>query len=377
MGISTFINHLTWGITYHNMLNKQHDLEKNIITWIHDYFNNYKEIAHTWPDTLTEKKWLAILYKPYIKQKKKTNCYIFNRHILNQCLVETPYLMTCTVIFLGIYYHNISITLAFSWLGVSQFMITASQGLSKNGEFKKLCISSQKKITSLLNDIKERASPTIQYATMILPSSYHIALHHNNHATFKLQPGIYPIIAPNGTGKSTLFDTIIAFDRLSTFNTHPAIIALKNNIPKNQMRIIYPQATIIEALGNLNNQISGPFKDPHENSFEILHKKLLLLLPHHIANQWLERLRILNTALNSREHKTLSAGERVILSCARCWFSWEPHIKLLLIDEGDTTLDQLNKKLLYDTLQYLKEKVSVLIISHDLPAELISSATLD
>lgn len=371
LALSTFINQFSWGNAFNTLLFNQSQSEKKLINWIHDYFISYKEISKTWPNVIKNDAWFSHIYQHYADQKKKITFYIFKRNLLAQCLVEAPYLITSTAVFFGIYYNELSLSLAFAWLGMSQFMITASQGISKNSELKKTRYDNHKKIEALLHDIKQTSSPIKPSLTnpqkINVRENYNIKLQDGHKVTFSLCPGIYPITGTNGSGKSTLLDTIINFDRLSTLNQNASLLLLKNTINQNQIRIIDPNSTIIECLDDFTYQITGPLETNDAKKIaELLYKNLSCSLPPNLANQWVTCLFRLNAAFNARKPKELSSGEKILLSFARFWYSWQEDIKLLIIDECDSPLDQVNKKLFFDTLHFLKAKLAIFIVSHNI-----------
>ena len=368
VAVSAYLNQLSWGNAFNTLLAEQSQAEKTLITWAHDYFKSYKEISKTWSASITDRSWFIAIYKSYANQKEKVNTYIFKRNIIAQFLVEMPYLITSTAVFFGIYYNKLSLPFAFAWLGISQFMITAAKGLSKNGELKKIRYDSEQKIDSLLYDVK-KAPPTRRHTSAIDPcKTYTVKLQNGGFISFKLSPGIYPILGDNGAGKSTFLNTIAGFDRLATLNQDATVLLLKSVLSDQQIRIIDAQSHIIECLGDFTHQLSGPLQShSQDNILDTLHKQLLHVLSPDLAKQWIERLSNLNTTFNARVSKELSAGEKILLSFGRFWFSWHKAIKLLLIDEADSALDPSNRKLFSETLQQLQATLTILVVSHASP----------
>ena len=365
VAVSAYLNQLSWGQAFNTLLTQQSHAENHLITWVHDYFKSYKEISKTWPAPIHDRSWLTAIYRAYANQKKKVNAYIFKRTILAQLLIEMPYLITSTAVFFGIYYNKLSLPFAFAWLGLSQFMITAAKGLSKNGELKKTRQDSLEKLNTLLHDIKKPAPMIDKAAITDRHHCYRIPLQNGDHVTFTLTPGLYPIRGSNGAGKSTLLDTIAGFDRLATLHKNSSIRLLKKTLANDQIRIIDPQACIIDCLGSFENQLNGPFAmNVQTRIFSTLYHQLLLILSPSLATQWRDCLFRLSTTFNARTQKELSSGEKILLSFGRLWLSWQDSIKLLIIDECDSALDAHNKKLFFDTLHELQQKLTILMVSH-------------
>lgn len=189
---------------------------------------------------------------------------------------------------------------------------------------------------------------------MTLLTANKIALKYENHIVFKdlsfsLNAGDFLcIVGPNGCGKSTLLKCLIGQIKLSsgklTFdkNFHQNQIGYMPQNPK--FNDAFPASVYeIVASGSLNRT------------------KLFESYPK-------ERIEVAMKALNIQKlakskFSKLSGGQRQKVLLARAIVASE---ELLILDEPSNNLDYHSKQEFYETLKKLNEKLTIIMVTHDL-----------
>ena len=92
---------------------------------------------------------------------------------------------------------------------------------------------------------------------------------------------------------------------------------------------------------------------------------MIKLLDERLANQWMKIFLSLEWNFINRKEKLLSSGEKIILSFARFFASWDRNVKLLIIDECDSFLDKVNREFFIEAVSCICLHMAVYISSHD------------
>ena len=158
------------------------------------------------------------------------------------------------------------------------------------------------------------------------------------------------IVGPNGGGKSTLLKLMLALlqptsGKIELFGKHPADVRLKiGYMPQyHQLDAAFP-ATAYEVIRMGRLGIRSSARRDREIIFSIM-----------------DELGI--SALAEKKFSSLSGGQRQRVLIARA-LSCEP--ELLLLDEPTANIDPGAEEQFYATLAHLRERMTVLTVSHDL-----------
>ena len=189
---------------------------------------------------------------------------------------------------------------------------------------------------------------------MTLLTANKIALKYENHIVFKdlsfsLNAGDFLcIVGPNGCGKSTLLKCLIGQIKLSsgklTFNKtfHQNQIGYMPQNPK--FNDTFPASVYeIVASGSLNRiKLFEPYPKEHIDT----------------------AMKALNIQkLAKSKFSKLSGGQRQKVLLARAIVASE---ELLILDEPSNNLDYHSKQEFYETLKKLNEKLTIIMVTHDL-----------
>ncbi|MCK9152470.1 metal ABC transporter ATP-binding protein [Methanobacterium alcaliphilum] len=159
------------------------------------------------------------------------------------------------------------------------------------------------------------------------------------------------IIGPNGGGKSTLLQIILGLIK----PTSGYVEVLGESPEKSRNFVGYlPQHTHFETDFPINvfeTVLMGRYKDVFKGYNEN-DKKIVL--------KWLENLDIHH--LKDRQIERLSGGQMQRVFLARA-LAREP--KILLLDEPTSSIDPKTQNSFYDLLQDIREKMAVVLVSHD------------
>ena len=150
------------------------------------------------------------------------------------------------------------------------------------------------------------------------------------------------IIGPNGGGKSTLLRLLMGF-----LKPQSGLIKIFNQNPLDA-----------RALIGYVPQVSKT-----DRAFPITLEEIVFLGGNEKADEWIERLGL--SSHRKKRFGELSSGlaQRVLL--ARALVS---NPKLLLLDESTANIDPISAKTILDILSSLKEKTTILFVTHDLGA---------
>ena len=286
------------------------------------------------------------------------------RDLLAQILVELPFLVNTSIVIIGVYNGVLSITQMFVWIGLSQFMINASNAYVENKVNKQQIAILLKQTQSILDSIE------INIPQKIIKNHNHhnpiaqVVMCDGSVNTLSLNPGIYHLQGGNAAGKSTLINMLLGYERKSYHFENINLNQLIHAIIQSNVRIIERDAVLFECFNDFNSQICGPFKDCNFRWNTVVTQTLNELLPNDLARTWLKIFLHIEKEYIYRENKIMSSGERIILSLMRFFFSWNNAVNLLIIDECDSFLDNEKRKLFIQTITELSSKIAVYISVH-------------
>ena len=161
------------------------------------------------------------------------------------------------------------------------------------------------------------------------------------------------VVGPNGAGKSTLFKVVAGVlpptaGEVNIFGSRPLGHVCIAYIPqRSQVDWSFPVSVADVVMMGRSAKL-GPLNWPHKKDWEHVHRAL-------------ETVEILNLA--SRQISQLSGGQQQRMFIAR---ALAQEAELMLMDEPLTGLDTPAQEGLLDLLDDSKEKVTVMVATHDL-----------
>lgn len=339
---------------------KTNSYKMKLLNWLEQYFASFREISKNWPSTVIS-SWKNSIYESYFTAKKKQLVFYLYRDLLSQLLVELPFLLNTSLVIIGVYYDYLSLTQLFVWVGYSQFMIDASNAYLENRVNKEQLATLISLTNGILIDFVPAPCKEVISSRGAQASFAEITMRDGTVNSLSLKSGIYPILGGNGSGKTTLMNIILGYERQYEFANNQ-LAQLTTAVTKETTRVIEREAIIFASLNDLDSQIAGPVM---VNWQLLIRKSSEQLLGTHLAKQWMNIFRALEKAYDSRQEKTMSSGEKVILSFMRFFFSWNREVNLLIIDECDAFLDQKKQRLFMETVKQLAHSMAVYITCHD------------
>ena len=177
---------------------------------------------------------------------------------------------------------------------------------------------------------------------------------------FEINKGdVLGILGKNGSGKSTLLDIISGVTSPISGKVLVDKVDIKLNYEKWQEKIIYlSQKNLLIENTLLSNITLG------EKINEIDQKKLDYSLKisnfYNSLNDFPDKL---NTQLGGNNFK-LSGGQQKKIQIARCFYQIDERKKLIILDEPTENLDLTTKNIFFKNLKNLKEKFTIILISH-------------
>ncbi|MCK5818146.1 MAG: ATP-binding cassette domain-containing protein [Psychromonas sp.] len=363
-----FLNQYLWGnkVDKHLADNERH--KRSIMTWIDEYFRSFREINRIWPKAIKTQHWAKQILSNFARSKEKLVNYFLIMNSTSQLLVEIPFIAITGFIILEVYWQQISLALAFAWFGIAQFILQASQGLAKNIELKKNYQAQYNEIDTFFSAFSAPAKRLItakvdDHADNI----YEFTLQNKSIIRLSTHAGIQLIDAPNGAGKTTLLDTLLDYDRHASFHQTKVLQAYKMAVLAQEIKLIDRKCVVFHALSCFSQQITGPEQKISLNACcRQIKQHLEIFCTPSVSEIWVTRLQQLGDAYDKRSEKSLSTGEKVLLSWARNWFAWQDNVRILIMDECDAVLDRDNQALLYKTLIQLAEHIAIYMVSHTL-----------
>ena len=163
------------------------------------------------------------------------------------------------------------------------------------------------------------------------------------------------IYGPIGRGKTTILNVIMGFCEIQNGNIFMGNIN-QRDIPLEEWRknIIYlPQHPVLFNKTLLENLTYGTNKT--ENDLQ----PIIDLVGY---NNWIKQFPNGLQSVAGFGGKQFSGGQKQIIGLCRCLLNPRP---IVLLDEPTSSLDKVGKEVVYKLLGKLKEKCTVVVVSHD------------
>ncbi len=164
------------------------------------------------------------------------------------------------------------------------------------------------------------------------------------------------IVGPSGSGKSTLIDIILKFrtpDRGHIFLDNTDINQIKSNSYRSLFGYV-PQDPFLFNETIKNNILWAKDK--------ISKKDIDILLKETFCNEFIKNFREKEKKIAGERGLNISGGQRQRLALARA-LAIEPQI--LILDEPTSSLDKISKNYVLNSINNLRGKVTIIIITHD------------
>lgn len=337
-----------------------------ILHWVDQYFSSYREISKNWPD-MAHGSWKEEIYHSYFFAKKNQTAFYLYRDVVAQILTELPFLLNTSIVILGVYYDYLSVSQLFVWVGFSQFMINASNAFLENRIFRKQLATLNEEACSILDSFGSTISQKVPIPNGRGLVDSHcdltLVMQDGTINQLSLVPGVYQIKGENGSGKSTLMNMVLGYERGSYDFNNKNFASFLNQLRPEQLRVIDREPIIFECLADFNNQICGPAKN-QKRWEETIYYAISQLLSRDLAGEWMKVFISLEAEYHFRQDKSMSSGEKVVLSLMRFFSSWESKVHVLIIDECDSFLDRQKKDLFIKTVMELARHMAVYIGCH-------------
>ena len=344
-------------------------LKQHVMNWSDQYFSGYHEISKNWEPSVYA-SWHKHVYKTLYQGKHKLSLYYAARDLVCQCLVELPFILNTVLIILAVYWRYLSIAQLFVWIGMSQFIMTASNALAKN----KIMVRKVDILEGLADDIicifsiaeSSLGSHPSHDRQGVINELASLDIHFQDGTLNKLSlsPGLHQIKGGNGSGKTTLLDQIKGFNRSESMIYSEHIKYFIFNANKKNIRMIERNAVVFDGLPSFTRQIMGPLSGAEEPWIERIEQNMAMFVTTPVLKAWTQILGDLQAKYDGIEGYQLSSGERIILSFARAWFYWDAAVQLVLIDECDGFLDVTKRALFMETIRLVSIKLPVFMVSH-------------
>ncbi len=340
--------------------------------WLNQYFQAYREISINWQND-TMANWSKSVYKEFYNTNKRTLKFQLLRDVIAQFLVEVPFLLNTAMVIIGVYWDYLSISQMFVWVGIAQFVISASNAYLENrinrDQKHTLIIKIQEIYDCFCNNsgtLKiSMSSATLDPQTRKTNEPVHITMLDGTRNQLGYKPGIYPIKGRNGSGKSTLLNIILQYERLIHNDQYEQIAGYFSKDLTNTVRIIERNAVIFSALQDFDHQIFGPNFPYKKNSIKQIDTTLKSLLLPMTGYKLIKIFKALKEKYYTRSEQQFSSGEKVLLSLMRMLAHWSDNVKLIIVDECTAFLDQDIKRSFMECLEQLSRHVAVYICTHE------------
>lgn len=345
---------------YHQEINEN---KASTLAWINQYFKAYREISFNWPGQINP--WINSTYNALYASKKNFILAQLLRDVAAQLMVELPFIVNTSIVIVAVYWRYLSITQMFVWIGLSQFVISASNAFLENK-------ANQAKRNALINELDKIALSFKDKNEQILTDEYfanvevfQVRLQDNTINQLGFKPGIYHIKGSNGSGKTTLLNSIMGYERKVDVHNHIILKQKLTNIAKDNIRVIEREPIIFSSLKTFNEQILGP-EYTHSIHWEIvLQKKIKGFLSTHLLNDLSKFFTKVEDKFHDRGNGNFSSGERILISLMRVLTSWDRTVSILVVDECTAFLDAEIRDLFLQCLAELSTKTSVYLSTHE------------
>lgn len=339
-----------------------HDAKSKTVRWISEYFQSFRETGFNWQDQI--KNWSVSSYKHLYQSRKRLIKLQLLRDLFAQLLVEIPFVVNTGIVILGVYYNYLTITELFIWVGLSQFMINASNAFLENRahlEKRKILLSKIEESTCAFTTNEAKNI----HISRNKPEVINVKLLDDTVNSISLEPGIYHIKGTNGSGKSTVLNSIIGYERLIEINNHQQIKRMLSSVTTANIRVIEREPTIFNDLVEFNQQILGPELSKSLHWQSLLTVKTKYLFTTQLHHELQKTFKQIEAKFYRREFKQFSSGEKILISYMRTLASWDKDISILVVDECTAFLDTKMRALFLQCLCQLSDRVSVYITTHE------------
>ncbi len=342
-----------------------HDNREKVLGWVNQFFRGYKEIAFNWFGQVNA--WVNSVFAAYYQSKRTLIITQLKRNILSQLLVEVPFIINTSLVIIAVRLNHLSVTQMFVWVGISQFVINATNAFLEyqvNTVRKKLLINKLQVISAAFAVQLENVLPEINAFGHPM-EEVAITLQDNSLNYLSLKPGIYHVQGKNGSGKSTLFNIISGYERNLKVSNHSQLLLFLQNIKTSAIRVIEREPEIFNSLKTFNQQILGYEASKLCQWEQLLEEKMSPILSCDLLYDLKKFSLALNEKFSTRVNGYLSSGEKIFISILRALTSWNATIHLLIIDECVAFLDAKAKVLFYRCLNELAVSIPIFVSSHE------------
>lgn len=380
--------------------------------WLLQYLQGWREISLCWKHQLTG--WAKHQYQElYMANQRLAQAQLL-RDITTQCFVEIPFVLNTSAMVIGIYFGYLTITQFFVWIGISQFIIQASNAYAE----KKTSYQQQqvifRKIEETLQQFDNQNPSSLNYFNYLeqgtnvtekriiesscrplaksqdntslncdrhlkadqevsisnrgsnLDREIMITLKDGSKSHLSLLPGIYRVEGKNGAGKTTLLNALMGFERIIKLKDYLSLKSFLTETRRENIRLIEREPILFDVFTTFNAQVLGPESMLKESSWQqIFENKMQPYLRPEERRCLLKQFRYLDKQFCLRFPKTFSSGEKVLISLMRVLLSWDEKVVVLLVDECTAFLDHPTRALFMKIIAQLSQHVAIYLTTHE------------
>ncbi|MFK7825127.1 MAG: ATP-binding cassette domain-containing protein [Oligoflexales bacterium] len=335
--------------------------------WLKSVFSSWAMISRVWaPDLIRKWSYLHVDEKLYhMKRLLKTSTA---RDTIQSLFLNSSTIALAIFFLYEAYCDSITVGMALSWLPLCNYI--------NEGAFNILdCVKSltekrikEEHLQGYLRGVYDRQF-TVQHDTSRLtsfekiPWSVNVSLP-GIQLIANSNPGIYCVRGTNGSGKSTLLRYLSGMpidpllrEKLDRYVSMSGFDSKFTCLLPQDLAQVYP-------LKSLGQHLYGP-------ECQLLNEYLIAECKSRFAEwqfsknlvaRWIFVLRRIDKLFDERSK--LSGGESRLVQIARILISRSPENTILVLDEPELSLDEENRKLVFETIKTIGQKFPLIMVTH-------------
>lgn len=350
---------------------ESHIKKSNLSKWINEYFRSSKEITLNWSSQVED--WSKSQYQPIFRNTQALIKYQFYRDIFGQLFVEIPFLINTSLVILGVFQGYLTISQMFVWVGISQFIISASNAFMENRVNADKKNTIKDKIVEIKRDI---IGEQVGFVSPCDLDTLTVKLLDGSENTLTKHSGLHHISGANGSGKTTLINSIIGYEREIITQYSLPLREFFSNYEMDSFRIIERNSLMFDSLSGFKEQIVGPSYSDSKDLYPLIESNMKNIIDSEPFDRLMKIFRSIESQYNAAPEKPLSSGQMVLVSFMRVLASWNDNVRILVVDECSAFLDETIKKEFVDCITKFSKHVAVYLIANEMRSQIPASAEL-